>query len=154
MHSSTDVAEWCVAAGLAEAVPGVDQDDLAHTRRLRNRLRRALLAGDEPGVVVVAEEWLSRAPVRLCVERSTLQPSVAPREATVSCGLVAVVLDALALIRDHPGRVRECAAPECGMLFLDTTRNHSRRWCSMERCGARAKASAYYRRQRGESAVD
>ena len=46
-------------------------------------------------------------------------------------------------------RVRECADEQgCGYLFFDLTRNRSRRWCSMERCGNRAKARRHYKRQR------
>ncbi len=37
-------------------------------------------------------------------------------------------------------RLRECAAADCGWLFLDTTKNASRRWCLMQECGNRAKA--------------
>jgi predicted RNA-binding Zn ribbon-like protein len=44
--------------------------------------------------------------------------------------------------------VRECAAANCGWLFLDTTRNRSRRWCDMRVCGNRAKAHRHYRRTR------
>jgi predicted RNA-binding Zn ribbon-like protein len=44
--------------------------------------------------------------------------------------------------------VRECAAPDCGWLFLDTSRNHSRRWCDMKACGNRAKARRYYERSK------
>lgn len=43
--------------------------------------------------------------------------------------------------------VRECDGPTCSWLFLDTSRNHSRRWCSMESCGNRAKARRHYHRQ-------
>jgi predicted RNA-binding Zn ribbon-like protein len=43
-------------------------------------------------------------------------------------------------------KVRECAAPTCGWLFLDTSRNHSRRWCDMNACGNRAKARRHYER--------
>lgn len=45
-------------------------------------------------------------------------------------------------------RVRECAAPDCGWLFIDLSRNHSRRWCDMETCGNRIKAQRHYTRQR------
>jgi predicted RNA-binding Zn ribbon-like protein len=46
--------------------------------------------------------------------------------------------------------VRECAGEGCSWLFLDTSRNRSRRWCSMEDCGNRAKARRHYaRRQAG-----
>jgi len=48
-------------------------------------------------------------------------------------------------------RVGECADDRgCGYLFLDTSRNHSRRWCSMESCGNRAKARSHDRRTRQE----
>ncbi len=45
-------------------------------------------------------------------------------------------------------RLRSCANRECGWLFLDTSKNHSRRWCSMGDCGSRAKARRYYRRKK------
>lgn len=35
----------------------------------------------------------------------------------------------------------------CGYMFFDTSRNRSRRWCSMESCGNRAKAQRHYQRQ-------
>jgi predicted RNA-binding Zn ribbon-like protein len=47
-------------------------------------------------------------------------------------------------------RVKVCGDDRCGWLFLDTSRNRSRRWCSMEDCGNRAKARRYYWRQQTE----
>ncbi len=44
--------------------------------------------------------------------------------------------------------VRMCAAEDCGWLFLDTSKNHSRRWCDMKTCGNRAKVRKYYREKR------
>ena len=44
--------------------------------------------------------------------------------------------------------VRRCGSAECGWVFLDTTKNHQRRWCSMEGCGNRAKARRFYQRTR------
>jgi predicted RNA-binding Zn ribbon-like protein len=46
--------------------------------------------------------------------------------------------------------VRLCAAKSCAWLFLDTTKNHRRRWCEMKTCGNRAKAKTYYERQKTE----
>jgi predicted RNA-binding Zn ribbon-like protein len=40
--------------------------------------------------------------------------------------------------------VRECAAEDCGWLFLDSSKNHSRRWCDMKECGNRAKVGRHY----------
>jgi predicted RNA-binding Zn ribbon-like protein len=52
------------------------------------------------------------------------------------------------LTSDNLRRVGECAGHNCGWLFLDTSRNHSRRWCNMRECGNRAKARRHYRRRR------
>ncbi len=49
------------------------------------------------------------------------------------------------LTSDQLQRVGECADDRgCGYLFLDTSRNRSRRWCSMETCGNRAKAHRHF----------
>jgi predicted RNA-binding Zn ribbon-like protein len=44
--------------------------------------------------------------------------------------------------------VRECAGYDCGWLFLDVTKNRSRRWCDMTTCGNRAKGRRHYERRR------
>lgn len=45
-------------------------------------------------------------------------------------------------------RVRECAAERCAWLFLDASKNASRRWCDMAVCGNRAKARRHYQRKK------
>lgn len=45
-------------------------------------------------------------------------------------------------------QVGQCASPECRWLFLDLSRNHSRRWCAMSNCGTREKNRRYYRSHR------
>lgn len=52
------------------------------------------------------------------------------------------------LTSDDLARVRECDGAACTWLFLDQSRNRSRRWCSMESCGNRAKARRHYHRSR------
>lgn len=55
------------------------------------------------------------------------------------------------LTSDSLGRVRECAGERCDWLFLDASRNRSRRWCDMAECGNRAKAQRSYARRRGST---
>ena len=54
------------------------------------------------------------------------------------------------LTSDALGRVRECPGidGDCGWLFLDASKNETRRWCSMQACGNRAKARRHYARGR------
>ncbi|HSM96370.1 MAG TPA: ABATE domain-containing protein [Rhizomicrobium sp.] len=47
------------------------------------------------------------------------------------------------LTSDKLGRLAECSGDTCGWLFLDLTKNHSRRWCDMKGCGNRAKVRRY-----------
>lgn len=46
-------------------------------------------------------------------------------------------------------RMRECSGTNCAWLFVDQSRNRSRRWCDMAECGNRSKARRFYRRQKG-----
>jgi predicted RNA-binding Zn ribbon-like protein len=55
------------------------------------------------------------------------------------------------LTSDRLPRVRECGGDHCGWLFLDETKNRSRRWCEMSVCGNRAKARRHYDRSRQAS---
>jgi predicted RNA-binding Zn ribbon-like protein len=50
------------------------------------------------------------------------------------------------LTSGEPSIVHECEAPDCDWLFLDRSRNHSRRWCDMKSCGNREKARRHYHR--------
>jgi predicted RNA-binding Zn ribbon-like protein len=52
------------------------------------------------------------------------------------------------LTSEQLGIVRFCEAPDCEWLFLDHSRNRSRRWCDMKSCGNRQKAQRHYRRSR------
>ncbi len=53
------------------------------------------------------------------------------------------------LTSEKLARVGQCADDRgCGFLFLDTSRNLSRRWCDMKDCGNRAKAKRHYDRKR------
>jgi len=45
--------------------------------------------------------------------------------------------------------VRNCEGPTCSLMFLDRTKSHKRRWCSMAACGNRAKAAAHRARASG-----
>lgn len=63
--------------------------------------------------------------------------------------LVPVIYSAYELlISDRLDRIKECS--NCGWLFLDTTKNGARRWCSMNTCGSIVKAREWYHRNKGK----
>jgi predicted RNA-binding Zn ribbon-like protein len=53
------------------------------------------------------------------------------------------------MLSDALERVRACEADSCRWLFLDTSKNHTRRWCNMKVCGNRAKARRFQERRTG-----
>lgn len=62
--------------------------------------------------------------------------------------LQAAVSAVLLLSGPELARVKQCPGPTCGWVFLDTTRNQSRRWCDSRECGNRNRAHTYYERSR------
>jgi len=77
-------------------------------------------------------------------------------EWSLSCGdegaapILAPVIRAAADLLTSPdaGRVRECGSDTCSWLFLDRSKNGTRRWCDMAVCGNRAKARRHYAREK------
>jgi predicted RNA-binding Zn ribbon-like protein len=57
------------------------------------------------------------------------------------------------LVEGDLERVKACGNDTCGWLFVDLSRNRSRRWCDMKECGNRAKARRHYVRQKEESSL-
>lgn len=53
------------------------------------------------------------------------------------------------LTSSYLARVKRCPGKDCGWLFLDTSKNGSRRWCDMAVCGNRARVRAFAERKRG-----
>jgi len=63
--------------------------------------------------------------------------------------LAAVVKSAVDLMTSADlDRVRVCAAKTCAWLFIDTTKNHTRRWCDMKVCGNREKVRRFRQRDK------
>ena len=60
-----------------------------------------------------------------------------------------IALDCAALLTDGAARARlkECFGPNCGWLFVDETRNNSRRWCSEETCGTHTRVLRYRKKR-------
>lgn len=152
LRSREDIARWLVEAGLAHAAPRVTAADLANARDLREaifRVARAAMDGTPAfGADVRAiNAWASRPDLPPRFDR--IGGGVARTgPSTVNAALATLARDAADLFGGpYAARVRECEAPDCSSLFLDTSRARRRRWCSMAACGNRQKVAAYRRRR-------
>jgi predicted RNA-binding Zn ribbon-like protein len=69
--------------------------------------------------------------------------------------LLPVLWSAAALLASgETAQVGRCQAEGCGWVFLDTSRKHSRLWCSAETCGNRTRARRHHARRRGLASGD
>jgi predicted RNA-binding Zn ribbon-like protein len=133
----------------------VTDRDVVVLRRFQKELRPAFEAsgsGDTQTVVDVLNGLLERHPITPRISDHNpahLHLHVANRAASVADLLVGEALMGLAtLVCDlGPTRLGVCAATPCTNVYVDTSPNQSRRYCS-ERCSSRANVAAYRARQR------
>lgn len=130
-------------------------DDLKALRRFQTNLRPVFEAGgsaDTAGVIGGLNELMASHPITPMIsdhDLDNLHLHVATRAASVSDLLVSEALLGLAtLVCDlGPERLGICQAAPCTRVFVDTSPNRSRRYCS-ERCSSRANVAAFRARQR------
>ncbi len=135
-----------------------EERDLAPIKRLRRELRPVFVASDacdEAEVVSLVNALLAKYPVSPYIaghDSSTWHLHVAERGSTVSALVTAECVMGLAmLVVDYgPTRLGVCSSDKCDNVFVDTSPNSSRRYCS-DRCSSRANVAAYRARRKAES---
>jgi predicted RNA-binding Zn ribbon-like protein len=148
--SAEALKTWLVGRRLLSAEARVTRRELALAIELRDALRRVFLA--HSGVLLPNEELeivnqvFARVPLDVRVDASGA-PSFEPRGEGVALVLGRVVCDmARARALGTWDRLKLCPAEDCLWAFFDSSRNRSRRWCSMDVCGNRTKTREYRRR--------
>ncbi|MEU4674395.1 CGNR zinc finger domain-containing protein [Amycolatopsis sp. NPDC023774] len=150
LTSTEALAEWLSLAGLVPGQVSVTEEDLETAKWLREAVNRLVTTApkrrDVELVNRAVEEPLPNARLRLSGgELRKAAPS--PRN-PVAAAFALIATDVIELVTS-PVDVRVCAAEDCGLRFADASPRRTRQWCSMSRCGNRAKARAHYARTRG-----
>jgi predicted RNA-binding Zn ribbon-like protein len=153
LQDPEDLPEWAGVVGVPYAgeIGPRSRAALADLREFREVLREALRhwrAGEpaSPALIARLNHELARDPRHVSLRE---QAGVLVTE-MVSTGdplnrLYADLAASLAMMlgRDDPSRYRACANESCRFTFYDDSKPGTRRWCSMELCGGRAKARAF-----------
>lgn len=158
-----DLARWAVAAtisgenSLRRSVFDIEQDPaasaalIAEARALRSALRQLASALNQAAPVPQEIEpalnaVMASQPLTLRLDRTGEHFHVAwrPVDGSLRGVLGAIARDAAQfLAHADASMVRACANPNCGIYFHDVSKNHTRRWCSMELCGNRIKVAKH-----------
>lgn len=146
-----DSATAEVMRAAARADPALAGAVVERVRRLREDVHRVLLAVIDRRPPADADTHALRAAMVDALASAQLSSVVPLRWAMLPAGLpdlpAALGLEVWRFVQfTDLTRVRQCADQNCGWLFLDASRNASRRWCSSADCGNRARARRHYQR--------
>lgn len=146
-------AHWLRDAGLSQEILTLTAQQTSDLVKLREAIwatADASAAGrDLPEQAVATLNRMAAHPLAV--------PKLDAKRATVNLfsddpfqtALATIARDAIDLLGSSlRTRIKACEQPDCRMLFLDTSRSSRRRWCSMDRCGSRAKGASFRSRSR------
>jgi predicted RNA-binding Zn ribbon-like protein len=148
LHEPADLGEWLAEPPLAAVVTvPVTARELAAAKALRQAIWDAAhaRAAQRPlpaGAVAAINRAAAAAPLVPELAAGGMTAGwAAPVRATQALSTLARETIEL-LSGPLSGRIRECASEDCHLVFVDSSRPGSRRWCAMERCGNRHKLRA------------
>lgn len=140
LHVPDDLGRWLARPPLSVRVASPTTDDLMNAVGVREAIRALLTAAVDGAVPPAAAAQV--------VNQTASTPPLVPRlragavewapGATVEQAMSSLGRDALDVLAAGV-RVAQCSADDCPLIFVDDSRSGSRRWCSMQRCGNRAK---------------
>lgn len=144
--ASGRLSQALVELGVLSAEPATTDDDLAEAAILREAAQRAFSAaadGRKPDSrdVATLNSYADDEPPRVVLQGSGQVTRTSP--APIRAAFAALARDAIDTIGRHRADLRRCEGVGCDTIFIDESRGRRRRWCSMARCGNRAKAAAF-----------
>ncbi len=146
LHAPADLGRW-----LATRFPRVDSElserelsDALGFRAAIARLARSAVSGEAlpASEIDVINLFAALADLPPTLHGGTRQAGASRARPTQALSTIA--RDAVTTFGSELlDRIRECSADDCDLVYLDTSRSGNRRWCSMQRCGNRAKVRAH-----------
>lgn len=153
LRGPRDLSRWLSEAGLCAAGVPVDADQFEDARVLREAAYRLFVRRLAGGPLDAADVDTVNGAAACPVRFPQLTRSAQVRwtaDQPVAAALATVARDCIELLTGPQAhRVRECAAPDCAFLFVDTSRPGTRRWCAQNRCGNRQHVREHRARRVG-----
>lgn len=147
-HQPSDFADWLAESSLGIKGVQVNPKEFKTALSLRESIWRAAQAIRQNETPLLEDiETINRVASACDLAPQLVRDGsnqVWRPSPSVRSALSTIARDAIDLFSgDLRPRIRECANPKCGLMFVDTSRPGQRRWCLMKRCGNMAKTSRY-----------
>lgn len=168
LHSYADLLDWCQQADLIGPISRKNLSAGSPQAQAAAYKESQVLVADLREIFTAAARHEVLPQDALDHLNSLVQKTAAWRRIAacddegrkISCGwdfkdappvavLGPIVWRAVELLENGPlDRIKECSADDCGWMFLDTSKNRSRHWCSMKTCGNVSKVRRFRDRQK------
>lgn len=143
LHSPSDLEDW-VLARFGSIRDPISDGDFIGAKEVRSVVTElAHAAADATTFNVSSVDLLNEIAAATPLRPHLSSGSTPPPAITLTAVLSTVAGDAIDILATPGKRVRRCAGENCPLIFFDHSRPNARRWCSMARCGNRAKVRAY-----------
>jgi predicted RNA-binding Zn ribbon-like protein len=161
LREPADLDQWLLVATLVQSPTAASARQLDEAATLREAINGCIDAvltnrGCVREDLDVLNRWAARwQPPHPLLEQEGFGPPsllrIAPPD-PVAAALAELAADAATLLgTQERAMLRICASDTCGLRFVDRSPAGRRQWCSMRRCGNRAKARAHRARTRTTS---
>lgn len=159
LDSAEALKRWLVLSGLIGSDESVQLDASDFQAALKFRAQLHVIADRLSRKIALSHDEIAPLIAMLSMLRVTLQFDGSKWRQVISSDgdgftsyLAQLALNASETVSSTDSDlVRHCEGRNCALYFLDTSKNHKRRWCSMETCGNRHKAAEHYHRAVGKT---
>lgn len=163
LQTQDDVKRWFKEVNLVSNVNETDMNELffKEIKEFRDLIKKSFfefLDGKNNLEILInrTNEILKENKVFLQISNSDAeykQIFIPNKEnANVLLSIIAIELSKL-LSSEEFKYLKRCNNHDCVLVFIDTSKNHSRRWCSMELCGNRSKVNSFNKRNKNKKVI-
>jgi len=146
LNSPDDLSSW-LEGRFPDLLTAATDRDLTDAVALRSAIARSAMAAsreeppaaDDVDIINLFAATPDIPPALAGGSRQAGRAKARPGQALSAMAREAVEL----FTPEQRARIRLCAADDCGLVFYDESRSNNRRWCSMKRCGNRAKVRTH-----------
>jgi len=148
LHTPEDLAAWLAMSELSLERAVASRTDVRLAHELRGALWRtanALRGSDAPlpKDIATINNMAATTPLVPVLDQYNVR-KFWQQPVSAQSALATIARDAIELFSQRANLpIRQCAGAHCPLLFIDSSRPGKRKWCSMERCGNRAKIVKY-----------
>jgi predicted RNA-binding Zn ribbon-like protein len=158
LNEPSDLSRWLVESNVMTQHAPVDAKQFDDSKKLRQAIYEVAISlydGQTPDrkSVRVINEFAEQPLAKVQLDFRSWRPLLVADD-PIGSGLSVVARDAIDLFTGPQAKlIRTCDEPGCRMLFVDSSPGGRRRWCSMTRCGSRAKGETFRKRQESQDTV-